>query len=338
MLGGSLPGSTIENYYFLTVAILAIPTFLLIREMLEIAKIIGTDQNRVLWYFVATPSFLFIILLNWYAIGVYFAVFGIRKFLQGGYGWSGFLLGLSAASNLVTAAPALGMVLAIRNRDDAVGFVASAVLCFAAINAPFIALNPSLWLSFWQYHSDWYIEGSWMLAFLPSFSPLRHFVFPILFVLLYGVIVWISRRTAIGSVITLSWLTTFAFLFSTYVFTPQMQLILLPFFAVVPIVKRYWEFLAFDIINSLFLVLAFSEILLPFGITYSFDVSAYADPLRWLAILRSVWLGKMLLLDGLLPPMPAKVRSWAQSLRLVGDPVGRPSPRPVAPTAVHESE
>jgi hypothetical protein len=191
-------------------------------------------------------------------------------------------------------------------------------------------VNPSLWLSFWQYQTNWYIEGSWMLAFLPALSPLRHYVFPILFVLLYAVIVWISRRTQVSGVIALSWMTTFAFLFSTYVFTPQMQLILLPFFAIVPIVKRYWEFLAFDIVNSLFLVLAFSQILLPLGITYSFSVYGYTEPLRWFPIIRSLWVGKMLIFDGMLPLMPPRVRSWAVSLRLVGSGTAETRPSPAA--------
>jgi len=338
VLGGSFPGSVVENYYTLSVAILAIPTFLLIRETLEIAKILGTDQNRVVWYLVATPTFVFMLLVNWYVIGVYFAVFGIRKFLQGRYGWSGFLMGLSAASNLVTAVPALGMVLVIKNRWDLIGFVCSAVLCYGAINAPFIQVNPSLWISFWQYQTNWYIEGSWMLAFLPGLSPLRHYIFPILFVLLYAAIVWLSCRAQVSGVITLSWMTTFAFLFSTYVFTPQMQLILLPFFAIVPIVKRYWEFLAFDIINSLFLILAFSEILLPFGVTYSSNVSGYLDPLRWLSIIRSLWLGKMLIFDGMLPLMPPRVRGWAVSLRLVGGKSSTAETRPLLAVEPHPSE
>jgi hypothetical protein len=319
VLSSYLPGNVVDNYYYLTVIILAIPTFLLISETLEIARIIGTNENRILWYVVATPSFLFILLLNWYVIGVYFTVFGIRKFMQGSFGASGILLALSAASNLVTAAPALGMMLAVKNRREAINFTIPAVACYLAINVPFVAVNPQLWLSFWQFHTNWYIEGSWMLAFLSSFSPLRHYIFPALFVLIYGTIVWMYRKSRNNGVLTLSWLSTFAFLFSTYVFTPQMQIMLLPFFALVPIVRRYWEFLAFDIINSLFIILAFSQILLPFGITYHFDVSVYAAPVRWLAIARSVWLGKMLIFDGLPSLRPDKIHTRLSSLRIFGD-------------------
>jgi len=295
-----LPGATMNDYYALTVAFLAIPTFLLVRETLIIVEMRGYSDKRVLTYLIATPSFLFMLLLNWYVIGVYFATFGLRKFLQGNYKTSGILFGISAASNLVTAAPALGLFLAAKGRRDKATFLVSALACCGAINIPFVLVNPSLWLSFWQFHSNWYIEGSWMLAFLPSSSPLRQYIFPALLLSLYAVVSWISLKKTKDPV-TLAWLSTFAFLFSTYVFTPQMNLMLLPFFAITPIVKRYREFLAFDIVNSLFIVLGFSQILLAFGITYNFDVASYWAPVRWLAIVRSIWLGKMFLFDGLLP-------------------------------------
>jgi len=300
-LAAHVQGNLLANYYLLSVTFLAIPTFLLLREVLKIAEILGTEERRVMTYLVATPSFAFMVLLSWYSIGVYFAMFGVRKFLQGRYETSGVLFGLSAAANLITAAPALGLVLAARHWRDRSGFMLTAALAYGAINLPFVGLNPSLWLSFWSFHSNWYIEGSWMLAFLSSFSPLRHYIFPVLLLLLFAAIAAVTLRKEQRDPLTLSWLATFAVLFSTYVFTPQMNLIILPFFALVPIAKRYWEFLAFDVINTLFIVLGFSQILLPFGITYHFDVSSYLAPVRWLAIIRSIWLGKFLVFDGLIP-------------------------------------
>jgi hypothetical protein len=302
------PGPILTNYYYLTATFLAIPTFLLVRETLKIAEMRGRPDRRVLEYLVVTPTFLFIVLLNWYVIGVYFATFGLRKFLQGDSKMSGILFGLSAASNLVTAAPALGLFLAANGRRDRADFLFSAVACYCAINLPFIVVNPSLWFSFWQFHASWYIEGSWMLAFLPIFSPLRHYVFPAMLLSLYAVITWISLKKTKDAV-TLAWLSTFAFLFSTYVFTPQMNLMLLPFFAATPIVRRYWEFLAFDVINSLFLVWGYLQTLSIFGI--HLDVVTYLPPLGWFEIARSVWLGKMLIFDGF-----SAFISWRLRIRL----------------------
>lgn len=297
-VAGNFPGSILTNYYYLTAAFLAIPTFLLVRETLKVTEMRGQSGRRVLAYLVVTPSFLFMVLLNWYVIGVYFATFGLRKFLQGNCAMSGILFGLSAASNLVTAAPAMGLLFAAKDGRDRDVFLLSAIACYSAINLPFFLVNPSLWISFWQFHSGWHIEGSWMLLFLPLFSPLRHYIFPLLLLALYAAIAWVSVKNTKDAV-TLSWLSTFAFLFSTYVFTPQMNLILLPLFATAPIVKRYWEFLAFDIVNSVFLVTGYPEPVSIFGL--HFDVLSYLPPIAWFAIARSIWLGKMLVLDGFSP-------------------------------------
>ena len=302
------PGPIMTDYYYLTAAFLAIPTFLLVSETLKIAEMRGYSDRRVLAYLIVTPTFLFMVLLNWYVIGVYFATFGLRKFLQGNCKMSGILFGLSAASNLVTAAPAMGLFLAAKGGRDRDAFLFSALACYGAINLPFIVANQSLWLSFWQFHSNWYIEGSWMLAFLSYFSPLRHYIFPALLFSLYAIITWISLKKTKDAV-TLSWLSTFAFLFSTYVFTPQMNLMLLPFFATTPIVRRYWEFLAFDAINSVFLLTGYLQDVSILG--PHFDPISYLPPVGWFAIARSIWLGKMLVFDGLSPFI-----DWRHRIRL----------------------
>jgi len=303
-----LPGPILSDYYYLTAAFLAVPTFLLVRETLKIAEMRGYSDRRVLAYLIVTPTFLFVLLLNWYVIGVYLATFGLRKFLQSDYKMSGALFGLSAASNLVTAAPAVGLFLAAKGPRERALFFVSAVAGYAAINLPFIVAKPFLWLSFWQFHAGYYIEGSWMLAFLPVLSPLRHYIFPALLLSLYATLSWISVKKTKDAV-TLSWLSTFAFLFSTYVFTPQMNLILLPFFAITPIVKRYWEFLVFETINLMFVFPGFSQLLLSFGVP---------DPTRWLVVARSVWLGKMLIFDGLLPFIDRRRGSVKSDVVLAG--------------------
>src|SRR5207247_213483 len=100
---------------------------LIIRELLLLAKIRGTPKSRVLWYLVITPTFLYMVLLNWYVIGVFFAVNGIRRFLQGNRSGSGLLFGLSAASNLVTAVPAVGLLISMRTFGERVRFVGAAL-------------------------------------------------------------------------------------------------------------------------------------------------------------------------------------------------------------------
>jgi len=299
LLAKSVGGDLLTNYYILTSAFLLIPTLLLIRELLKLAEMVQVKRSRVLRYFVVTPSFLIMLLLNWYVIGVFFAVYALRIFLEGSRFASGVLLGLSAAANLVTALPALGLTLSSRTLRDGMEFVAGGLTSFGLVNAPFVVSNPSLWFSFWQYHYNWYIEGSWMLAFLDLFSPLRHQFAIAVFVIEAAIILVMIRRTHDRDPLQLSWILTFAFLFSSYVYTPQMNMILLPFFALAPIARHYVEFLVFDLINSLVIILAYSQALLVFGTNYAFSVSYPLSLIGIFVIGRSLWTGKFAMVDGI---------------------------------------
>lgn len=114
-----------------------------------------------------------------------------------------------------------------------------------------------------------------------------------------GVIFILSYRRS-NNPLTLAWLSTFAVLFSSYVFTPQMNLMILPFFALAPIVSRYWEFLAFDVLTAAIIVVGFSQPLQIVGITYSVgNPIAGSSLIMWAGVFRSLWLGKLLLWNGI---------------------------------------
>jgi len=317
VLASPLPGNLIDNYYLLTSLFLSIPTFLLIRELLKILRAKGMNSERALWYLVVTPSFLIMLLLNWYVIGVYLATFGLRKYLEGEHAQSGLLFGLSASANLITALPALGLLLATKERRAAVALVGGALGAYALVNLPFMLLNPSLWIQPWIYANNWYVEGSWMLVFLQHdiYSPLRHPLSVGIFVLMSAALLSVIEKKGRIDPLNLSWTFTFAFLFSTYIFTPQMNMILLPFFVLAPISRHYLEFLAFDLINSLVIVLGYSQVLLVFGVTYSFPYSF----ILLLVILRSLWTGKFTIVDGLWKILKGSVGGTVGSLRLPGD-------------------
>lgn len=293
------PYFTQNSYYLASVAVLAIPSILLVDETLKMAGLLDVDKRRVLKYLVITPTFVFLLLVNWYSIGVWLMLLGLRRFLEGKKTSSAILFGLSAASNMITASPAVGLMFGSRTLREAAGFAGTALLTFFALNAPFILVNPHLWGSYWQYQSNWYIEDSWMRFFLTAYSPLRHVVSIVSAVVLLGSVLFVARRRS-REPVSLACLSAFAVLFSSYVFTPQMNLMILPFLTLMPIVTRYWEFLVFDILAAAIIIVGFSEPLQIIGITYSVANPLYAgSPIILIAILRSAWLGKFLLWNGI---------------------------------------
>jgi hypothetical protein len=314
----SASGNILSNYYFWTALFLTLPTFLSINELFKIGEILGVKSlnRRILLYFVATPSFVFMVLTNWYIIGVFFALFGLRKFLQGSRWVSGILLGISAGSNLITAIPALGMLFALKSRREVVQFVLGGVASFSVIYLPIYVFNPNFVSQFLNYEANWYIEGSWMLAFFNSDDSIRHYLFPVTFVLLSSAIIYkglkirkkiLSLPNASSSqdwpsyTIFMAALFSFAWLFSSYISTPQTNLMLLPFFALLPMTKYYPEFLVFDAATSLIDVWGFSQPLLFLGITLHPVMfgSIGQSPIQALEVIRSIWIGKFLIYDGL---------------------------------------
>jgi hypothetical protein len=273
---------------------------------MKIAEIIAIGNKRILPYLVVTPTFVFILLLNWYVIGVYFMIVGLRKFMQGDRTWSGILVGVSAASNFVTAVPALGMIYTAGSWRKGGLFVGAALATYLAINAPFLLLNPQSWFSAWSYIHDYEAEGSWMLLFFSNMTPFRHIIPIVTFSILSTVIVWRAWRTKTKDTIKMCWLFAFAYLFSTYIVPPQTNMIMFPFFVLAPIVKRYWEFLAFDIVTS-FITFGNSSasgmFFQLFGINYYSLVwghITYPFIHEWAAIIRSFWIGKLVVFDGLI--------------------------------------
>jgi len=341
----------LTTYYEYTSIFLLFPTILLVSNLLKIADLAGVRQKHktMFTFFVATPSFVFMLLLNWYVIGVCLTIWSLRKILEIRSNFhqdateakknlivSGALIGLSAVTNLITAVPALGILSfgldGFRERFYfAIGITATVLAVYLPILAlnsfPHSYLNPShvvvnyqflfpnlnIITDFIHYEQAWYAEGSWMLAFFSSTDNIRHVIFPGLFLALSLAILLrgfqikknldkIADRPKL--ILTSSALFMFAFLFSSYVCTPQMNLILLPFFVLVPLLRRsYAEFLAFEVVNSLVIVWGFSSPLLFLGVNISAPVafgSPWVSPIQFLAVVRSLWIGKFLIYDGLI--------------------------------------
>ena len=331
VLGSLLSGDLLTNYYYFTAAFLVVPTLLLVREMLKLAEMRGRPREKVLWYFIVTPTFAYMVLLNWYVIGVFFAVAGLRRFLEGRVAYGGVLLGLSAASNLVTAIPALGLLLASKTMRERVVLLCAGLGTYALINLPFIVLAPQRWYEAFNYTYNWYIENSWIQVFTSYlFSPVKHYVPPVAFAAVIAGMLWLRFRKGVDDPIVLAFLAMFGYVFSTYIYPPQLNLTLLPFFVLLP-VAGYLEFMAFDTANALIAVLGFSQALLPLGITYSFNAFNRFSFLWWVEVVRSFWVGKLMVLNRI----PAIQASAPWGKRRTG---ARREKRPLPPRRREEVE
>ena len=149
-------------------------------------------------------------------------------------------------------------------------------------------------------------------------SPYRHLIPPIVFGGFIGGMLWLRYRGKTSDPLVFAFLATFGYTFATYVNPPQLNLILLPFFVLLPVSRRYLEFLAFDVVTALIIILGFSEVLMPFGIRYQdyFMPISYVSAVFWIEVIRSVWQGKFALLNEI--PGSMSFLGWKKaSARLV---------------------
>jgi hypothetical protein len=299
VIGGMVAGNLLTNYYLFSALFLSIPTLLAVRELMRLIEMRGVSRNRILWYFLVTPTFIYMTLLNWYMIGVCFTLIGVTRYLQGRTLSSGVLFGLSAASNFVTAVPAFGLFIASTGVKERARLAGSALLTYAAINAPFIILNSKMWQASFAYIYSWNIEDSWMQAILPSlYSPQRHAIPEVVFAGVIAIMLWLRYRNRVGDPLVFAFISMFGYTFATYIYTPQLNLALLPFFVLLP-VSGYLEFLAFDITNALIILVGFSQALLPLGIRYRNLVPVTrGSVVWWIEVIRSVWEGRFTFFNG----------------------------------------
>jgi len=246
-----------------------------------LCKLCGYVRRKnfhILLYFVMTPSFLIYTNYNWDLVGIFYALLGLYLFLRGKKVTSFILFGFAAAGKIIPAIVALAAMAQIyMDRLDeckkknikittiteakallyALSYLAITIIVFVLWNLPFILISPKGWYSgLIQHHAKWYIECSWLVWIeLTPFSTVAKsigvslVIILITYVVSYLMMFEMSReeRVVYGSAALMA-----GYLFSTYVFTPQMSLMLLPLVALTPI--DYVLVIIFDSLNAMIIL------------------------------------------------------------------------------------
>jgi hypothetical protein len=208
------------------------------------------------------------------------------------------------------------MFIASKTTRGRIAFLGAGLGVYALVNLPFLVLNPKLWFAAFDWTYNWYIENSWMLVLTPNiYSPLRHYIPPVTFAIFIIAIIWLRFRKGVDDPIVLAFLSMFGYVFSTYIYPPQMNLALLPFFVLLP-VSGYVEFMLFDIANAMIIILGFSEALLPLSISYSFSAFTRFGLLWWIEVIRSFWVGKFTVVNRIPELGSARWKRWRLALRI----------------------
>jgi hypothetical protein len=278
------------NYYVLAMDVVlylfTVGTVVVVYKIVDLA---GLEKARIWKAFLIAPSFLMFTVYNWDIIAVFFATLSIYFYMKGDKVKSWLSLGLGISAKLYPCMLIPVYMLEENSWKGRLKALLAPLAVFVALNLPFILANFSGWFETWKFHAGWGIEDSWLVFLFNQMDPNAHYV--ALVVVLYLVYKGITGtlrkqyKDRPTRLIERSFLMNVAWLVGSYVVTPQMGLMLLPFYVLIPSISLPIIYVA-EIMNALIIVLWFSSAL-NLG-----NPTSPASPVQWLAAGRQlIWLG-----------------------------------------------
>jgi uncharacterized membrane protein len=285
---GSSFSSSMAYYTFLmnfTLYFFALGTVIIIYKL---AKLINVDKARIWKFFIIMPSFIMFIVYNWDIIAVFFTALSLYFFLNEKKLKAAAAVGLGVAGKVYPILLLPIYMLEVKSWRERFTLALTALGVFTALNLPFIILNFNGWLQTWLYHASWGIEDSWLIFFFNQMDPKAHYAaLAVLIYLVYKALLETSKKTYSSKterVIERSFLMNLAWLFGSYVVTPQMALMLIPFYVLISFLPSALIYLS-EVLNALIIVLWFTPEL-NFG-----NPLIALSPVQWIAASRQIiWL------------------------------------------------
>jgi len=283
--------STAMVLYTMTMHLLLLPFVIgTVVITYRLAKMARVSLDRIWKSFLIMPSFLMFPLYNWDMVAIFFALASLFFFLTRRVTLSAAMLGLGTTAKLYPAMLLWPILIELRSWRGRLEYMAVAGASALAVNAPFMAMNFKTWFGTWTYLAGWGIEDSWLIYLFKQMDPNAHYVgFAVMGYLVYKGLIE-ARGMKFASPIervTLRWaLTSIAWLVGSYVVTPQMALMLLPLYSLLPQISLIPIYLA-DVLNAMIIVLWFDPRLNwgnPMAPTSPVQAFATARQLIWLMI------------------------------------------------------
>jgi uncharacterized membrane protein len=254
------------------------------------------EPKRIWQVLLVMPSFLVFVDYNFDIIAIAFALLALYMFTGGRHSMSAISLALGICTKLYPGILLPAFLAALPSWRSRARYVMTAAAVVVAVNAPFMLMNFQTWFGTWSFLAEWGIENSWLIFIFQQMDPVAHYLgFVVLLYIAYKVIAETHRgqMSSNQKLLVRSFLLSLGWLLGSYVVTPQMALILLPFYVLIPTVPILATY-ASDTLNALIMVFWFTEI------GAGRNPIAPNNPVQWIALARQlIWLG--LLVQGLYP-------------------------------------
>ena len=280
----------------------------------KIVNLIGGQKTRIWKAFLIAPSFLMFTVYNWDIIAIFFANLSLYYYLKKDKTKSALSLGLGISAKLYPCMLLPVYLLEEKTWKDRLKMIFLSCGVFLALNSPFAIANFGKWFETWTYHAAWGIEDSWLIFFFNQMDTNAHYVgLVVLLYLVYRGLAGTLKKhyeTESTRVIERAFLMNIAWLFGNYVVTPQMALMLLPFYVFIPTISLPVVYTV-EIMNALIIALWFTPELNLGNPLIS------TSPVQWLAAGRQlIWLG--LFIQILYPTQTTKL--FDRLMKRLGEP------------------
>ncbi len=227
--------------------------------------------QRIAYFVVFTPSFIYFSIYSFDWIGAFFMVAAVyfgykRRALK-----SGVSIGLATAARVIPIVCLPFLFFEFKGRRNRTLLLLSAGGAWLAANLYFILAGFKGFLYPYQYQAGFYAEDSW----LGLFSPYSRDVSALLLGVALGLVLYRRRKFNIFQQTLLAML---AFVVFSYKFPPQYMILLLPLFALTGV--SYREFMLVNILDVTLILWYFTPL---------FNLGAplaLGGPVQWVGYLR----------------------------------------------------
>mgnify|MGYP001616573554 CR=1 FL=1 len=251
-LMGKLSGGEV-GYYILSSFFLilfgAATTYLFYKILLARPKLSegGEEKahNRLLWFWIFSPALLFFFNFNWDVIAIFFIVAAFYLESKKKNNSAAAFLALGFSAKIFPALFLVPLLIKTEKISEKIKALFSFLITTLAVNGYFIFANFTNWSYFLRLNSERNSnpDSIWtIIRFLFGEIPIPtiNLISGLLLIVSLAFVFWKYREE---SFIKLSFAATLLFLIFNKVFTPQYVLWLLPFFVLLPELKKNWFYL-----------------------------------------------------------------------------------------------
>jgi hypothetical protein len=276
-------------HYLLQAIVLGASVALIPIEAYKLAQKLGRSTNAYL--VLGLPTLVVYGVYNWDALATLLALKALNSYAEDRRTLSGVFFGLAASTKLL---PGLAiLVLVVEERGRALKTVLVAIAVALLTLAPMIA-NPTSLADFIAYHSGWYIEGSWWLILAGSaFNVAVREAAKIAMGLAIASSLLLPLRSAgLYAIVKRYTLAMALTLLTSYIYTPQMNVLVTPFIALL-LPLRYAALLLAQEVSTCMVIITWFTSPEPLSPLSAPSIASYAK-----CVLLAIMVSLLLVKDG----------------------------------------